>query len=409
MRVLIADKLTHGALHAIERGGHEVEFAPSLTAETLPTALANNGAEVLVVRSTRVTEATLRASRELGLVIRAGAGVNTIDLAIASQLGVFVANCPGKNAVAVAELTIGLMICLDRGIPAASAKLHEGQWCKSEFSRARGLLGQRLGLVGFGATARAVAYRAQALGMHVAAWTPRLHRGHTEPVGVEAADSLDTLLSGSDVVSVHCPNRPETRGMIGARELDLIPDGGAVLHTARGGIVDDAALAEQVHAGRLRAGLDVFAQEPAAGDSVFESPMRNASHAVLTPHIGASTTQALESTGAEVARIIHDFATIGVVHNVVNVARAHAGRYRIIVRHEDRVGVLAGVLDALRRAHLNVKEMQNVIFDGGEDAVTAASATIVVEQRPTLQLLQELRALEAILAVDLRASGDDDA
>lgn len=404
MRILIADKLTHGALHAIETLGHEVEFSPSLTAESLAGALADVNPGVLVVRSTKVSAAALEASSSLGLVIRAGAGVNTIDLAAASKLGIFVANCPGKNAVAVAELTIGLILALDRRIPEASQKMHEGRWEKSTFAKAEGLHGRRLGLVGFGATAREVAARANALGMRVTAWTPRLEAAMANPHGVEVAESLDTLLAGADVVSVHCPLNAATRGMIGARELSQIPKGGIFIHTARGGIVDDAALAAHAKSGHLRVGLDVYEGEPGASSDAFESDLRGIPSAVLTPHIGASTAQALESTGAEVTRIIRDFATLGTVHNVVNVADASRGRHRLIVRHQDRVGVLAGVLDALRRAEHNVKEMQNIIFDGAEGDIAAASATIIVEEIPSPELLEELRSLDAILSVDMRSS-----
>jgi len=404
MRVLIADKLTHGALHAIETLGHDVEFSPALTAETLVDALASVKPEVLVVRSTKVTAEALGASSSLGLVIRAGAGVNTIELSTASKLGIFVANCPGKNAVAVAELTIGILISLDRRIAEASQAMHEGRWEKSSFSKAEGLFGRRLGLVGFGATAREVAIRAIAMGMNVRAWTPRLEASMASPHGVQVAESLDALLTNSDAVSVHCPLNVSTRGLIGARELSLIPAGGMFIHTARGGIVDDTALAAHAKSGQLRVGLDVFEGEPASSSDSFDGDVREVASAVLTPHIGASTTQALESTGAEVTRIIHDFATLGTVHNVVNIADASKGRHRLIVRHEDRVGILAGVLDVLRRANHNVKEMQNVIFDGDKGDVVAASATIIVEQIPSPDLLQELRSLDAILGVDLRSS-----
>ena len=252
----------------------------------------------------------------------------------------------------------------------------------------------RLGLVGFGATAREVAARANALGMRVSAWTPRLEAAMANPHRVEVAESLDTLLAGADVVSVHCPLNAATRGMIGARELSQIPKGGIFIHTARGGIVDDAALAAHAKSGHLRVGLDVYEGEPGASSDAFESDLRGIPSAVLTPHIGASTAQALESTGAEVTRIIRDFATLGTVHNVVNVADASRGRHRLIVRHQDRVGVLAGVLDALRRAEHNVKEMQNIIFDGAEGDIAAASATMLATLSTFRSMVMFLSATE---------------
>ena len=401
MRILIADKFSANGQQVLRDLGHEVVFEPSLGAGDLPAALAQHRPEVMVVRSTKVTDASFEAGKELALLVRAGAGVNTIDLESASRRGVFVANCPGKNAIAVAELAMGLILALDRRICEANAELEAGTWNKKAYGKGRGLFGRRLGLVGYGAIARAVATRGLAFGLEVSTFDPFVDRDHAERQGVGVCESLDELLANSDIVSIHVPYRESTRHMIGARELALLPDGALVIHTARGGVVDDRALAEAVSAGRIRAGLDVYEDEPGSGKAPFELPLRNLDGVYKTPHIGASTEQAAEAIAAETVRIIREFSERGVVPNVVNLDSERTGHFTLVVRHHDRVGVLAGILDALRRHQLNVQEMSNVVFKGPEGA---ASATIVVENEPSAELLDDIRKHEAVLGVDLRSA-----
>jgi len=403
MKILVADKIPHGALAELEALGHRVSFHPEFKAGDLAQAVADKQAHVLVVRSTKVGRPVFEANSPLSLVIRAGAGVNTIDLGAAGERGVFVANCPGKNAIAVAELTMGLILAMDRRLPEAVADLRAGRWRKKEYGRAGGLHGRRLGLVGLGAIGCEVAVRARAFGMEVHAWTPSLDAKRAETLDVVAASNLDELLSSCDVVSIHCPYSKATQHMIGARELGLLRDGAMLVHTARGGVVDDDALREAVTAGRIQAALDVFEDEPAGGDAAFDGPLREVDGLYGTPHIGASTDQAASAIGSEVVRIIQDYAVHGSVPNVVNVASARPTRHALVVRHRDEVGVLASVLQSLRREALSVKEMQNVIFAGG-DGPGAACATIVTERAPSNALLEALRAGEHVLAVDLRVA-----
>lgn len=401
MLVLIADKLPAQGLADLRELGLTVDDRPDLSAEDLPAALADCGAGVLVVRSTEVTAAAFEAAKELGLVIRAGAGVNNIDLAAASRHGVYVSNCPGRNAIAVAELTMGLLLALDRQIPDAVADLRAGKWRKKHYGKAAGLLGRRLGLVGFGAIAQAVAERALAFGMEVGAYSRTLTEATAKAHRVHAYASLDDLLAECDAVSLHVPYSEATKHLIGAPQLAKMKDGAMLLHTARGGVVDDAALREAVQAGRIRAGLDVFEDEPAGGEAPFETALQNVEGLYGTPHIGASTEQAQLATVDEVVRIIAGYIESGEVANVVNVLPKRDHGWSIVVRHRDRVGVLASVLGALREENSNVQEMQNVIFRGNE----AASATIVVQREPSDALLSTLRANEDILSVEVRAIG----
>jgi D-3-phosphoglycerate dehydrogenase len=221
----------------------------------------------------------------------------------------------------------------------------------------------------------------------------------TDAFGITQAASLEALLRASDVVSVHVPYNKSTHHLIGAEQLGWMRPGSILLHTARGGVVDDTALAEAVRAGNLRAGLDVFEGEPAESKASYQGIAAALPEVYATPHIGASTEQAESAIAEEVLRIVHDYVSHGVVHHSVNLADRSA-RFSLVVRHLDRVGVLAGVLSALREEQVNVQGMQNIIFAGGE----AGCATITFEQEPSPALLQRLRDHEAILAVELRAA-----
>ena len=318
MRVLIADKLTAYGKASLAKLGHELDDRPDLGADDLPQALAETGARVLVVRSTKVTAEAIAAAKGLGLVIRAGSGVNTIDIAAATAQGVAVANCPGQNSIAVAELTMGLIIALDRFIPDAVARLRQGEWLKKHFGKGRGLFGSRLGLVGFGAIAREVAQRAKAFGMEVHAFDVALTDEVAAEHGITRAASLQALLPEADVISIHVPYiKGSTHHLIGEAELGLMKEGASLVHTARGGVVDDAALLAAVKAGRIRAALDVYEDEPESSNAKWSTPLLDAG-VYGTPHIGASTDQAGNAVADEVARIVRDFVAEGVVHNCVN-------------------------------------------------------------------------------------------
>ena len=311
---------------------------------------------MLVVRSTQVTEAMLDAGA-LALVVRAGAGVNTIDLAGASRRGIYVSNCPGKNAVAVAELTMGLLLALDRRIPDNVAELRAGSWNKKEYSKARGLLGRSIGLLGFGSIGQEVARRARAFGMPVLVWSRRFatddeaRRVAAETYGVEVVASAAELVARVDVISVHLALGKDTRGFVNAELLSHARRGAFFINTARGEVVDAAALEAAVRDKGLRVGLDVFAAEPSAATGAFSDPLVSLPNVYGTHHIGASTDQAQDAIAAETVRIVRTFNETGRVPNVVNLARQTPATHMLVVRHRDRPG-RAGprVRPAARRA-----------------------------------------------------------
>jgi D-3-phosphoglycerate dehydrogenase len=394
MKVLIADTFEASGLEGLKAAGCEVIHAPGTSGDDLVRLLQSSDAEVLVVRSTRVNEAMLTAG-SLSLVVRAGAGVNTIDVTAAARRGIYVANCPGKNAIAVAELAFGLLLALDRRIPDNVAALRAGHWQKAEFSKARGLYGRTLGLLGFGGVAQEVARRARAFGMDVVVWSPRFQREGANALTALPRDldiivlqSPEDVAEQSDALSLHLALTDETRSFVGAGILARLKPGALFLNTARAELVDDAALAEAVRTQGLRVATDVFRDEPASASAEFSPAIAGVPNLYGTHHIGASTEQAQEAIAAETVRIIRSYKEMGTVPNAVNLAARTPATHRLVVRHRDRPGVLAHIFDQLRRRNLNVQETENVVFAGAEAAV----ARINVDGEPDAELL---RAIES--------------
>jgi D-3-phosphoglycerate dehydrogenase / 2-oxoglutarate reductase len=395
-RVLLADKIHPTAVAALQAmPGVEIINQPDASADALPQIV--EGMDVLVVRSTKVTGATLRAASSLGLVIRAGAGVNTIDVAEASKRGVFVANCPGKNAAAVAELTLGLMLAIDRRLAQNDAQLKAGKWNKKTFSKARGIKGSTLGIIGTGAIGQEVISRAKPFGLKIIAWSRSLDEALATSLGVERVDSLLELARRSDIVSVHVGLAPETRGFLGAAFFCALKPESMFINTSRAEVVDSAAMLAAIQERGLRVGLDVFDNEPGAGEADFVDAIAGHPSCCGTHHIGASTDQSEQAIGEEVVRIIDTFKRGGEIPNCVNLRRPGKSPGGIVVRHEDRVGVLAGVMGVLKQEGCNVEEMENQIFDA-EGA--AACARIMLNVVPSDSLLTAIRTqCEGIIQV----------
>lgn len=390
MRVLIADKFEQSGRDGLEAAGCEVSYEPDAKDESLVEAIKDKQPDVLVVRSTKVTEGALDAGA-LKLVVRAGAGYNTIDVAAASKRGIYISNCPGKNSIAVAELAFALILALDRRVADNVIALRRGEWNKKEFSKARGLYGRTLGLIGTGQIGQEVIKRAHAFGMPVVAWSRSLTPERAAELNVERkSDPLD-VARAADIISVHLVLKPETRGMIGAEFFGAMRDGAYFINTARGEVVDQGALLEAMRGRGIRAGLDVYAAEPTSAIGEFSDEIAGEANLYGTHHIGASTDQAQEAIAAETVRIVRAFKETGKVPNVVNLAARTPATHLLVVRHRDRPGVLAHVLDAIRQANINVQEMENIIFEGSEAAV----ARINLEAAPSEETLARLRAENA--------------
>ena len=401
MKTLIADKFSENHIARLGQLGCEVAYKPTAKAEELPGLIAPY--KILVVRGKQVTAETLKAADELALVLRAGAGVNTIDVKAASRRGVFVSNCPGKNSIAVAELVFALLLAIDRRIPENVAALRAHRWNKKEFSRADGIYGKTLGVIGTGQIGREVIIRARAFGLRTIAWSRSLTPAKAKQLGVERCDSVDDVFRQADIVTLHLALKPETRKLVNAARLALLKPGGMLINTARGEIIDQAALQAALQGGKLRAGLDVFDPEPAEAVSDFNDPILDRPNLIGTHHIGASTKQAQEAIAEEAIRIIQTFVQTGVVLNCVNLATRTPAKWQLVVRHYDRVGVLAFVMDQIRRAGINIEEVQNVIFEGA----AAASCRIQLDAEPGAALLGSIRAGNPdIMGIELLRFGD---
>ncbi|MGH9349538.1 MAG: NAD(P)-dependent oxidoreductase [Vicinamibacterales bacterium] len=394
MKVLVADKFEQSGIDGLKAAGCEVSYQPDLADQALADAMCATGADVLVVRSTKVTEPMLGAGG-LSLIVRAGAGVNTIDVAAASRRGIYVSNCPGKNSIAVAELAFGLVLALDRRIPDNVAELRAGKWNKKEYSKAKGLYGRTLGLLGFGSIGQEMARRALAFGMPVLVWSRRFtERGAAArdalPPGLDftVINTPEELVERADVVSVHLALTKDTNGFVGAGLFNRMKRGAFFVNTARGEVVDYAALAEAVKARDLRVALDVYAAEPSTATGELTDPVIGLPNVYGTHHIGASTDQAQEAIAAESVRIIRTYKDSGKVPNVVNLSSKTPATHMLVVRHRDRPGVLAHVFEHLRGGNINVQETENIIFEGAQ----AAIARINLDGEPPAPLLKAIES-----------------
>jgi D-3-phosphoglycerate dehydrogenase / 2-oxoglutarate reductase len=390
VKVLVADKFEQSGIDGLKAAGCSVLYQPDLKDDALTQAVKETAADVLVVRSTKVTAAMLEAGA-LSLVVRAGAGYNTIDVAAASKRGIYVSNCPGKNAIAVAELACALLLSLDRRIPDNVADLRAGRWNKREYSNARGVYGRTLGLLGYGNIGQEVARRAHAFGMPIVVWSRRFASGKDrvadQPVPMTLAQSPQEVAERCDVLSIHLAFNAETKGLVSAAVLDRLKPGSYVINTARAEVVDEAALARVVRERNVRLGLDVFAAEPATATGEFSPEIVALPNVYGTHHIGASTDQAQEAIAAETVRIVAAYKDTGKVPNVVNLAKRTPATHMLVVRHRDRPGVLAHVFEHLRGGNLNVQETENVIFEGAEAAV----ARINLDATPSEAILKEIQ------------------
>ena len=397
MRILIADKFEQSGRDGLAALDCEVSYQPDIKDDALAEAIRTYSPDVLVVRGTKVTEAMLEAG-PVKLVVRAGAGYNTIDVTAASKRGIYVSNCPGKNSIAVAELAFALILALDRRIADNVVTLRDGNWNKKEFSKARGLFGRTLGLIGLGKIGQEMIPRARAFGMPIVAWSRSLTSKRAEDMGVEYKSTPLEVAKAADVVSVHLALNPETKHLIGADFFNAMRDGTYFINTARGEVVDQNALLNAMKSKSIRAGLDVYATEPTASSGKFEDSIATEPNLYGTHHIGASTDQAQEAIARETVRIVREFKETGNVPNAVNLAQRTPATHRLVVRHLDRPGVLAGVLDAIKAEQINVQEMENIVFEGA----AAAVARINLDNPPSSAMLERLRAdCNDILELDL--------
>jgi D-3-phosphoglycerate dehydrogenase / 2-oxoglutarate reductase len=387
MKVLIADKFEKVGIDGLKELGCEVVSQPEVKAEGLSALIRETDPHILIVRSKKVGAEALSAGTALTLVIRAGAGIDTIDVATASSRGIFVSNCPGKNSIAVAELVMGLLLACDRRIPDQVADLRQGRWNKGDFSKARGLYGRRLGVVGLGQIGREVASRARAFGMRVIAWSRSLTHEEADALGLVYAQTPLEVAHHADAVTINVSANADTKHLVNAEFLAAMRPGAYLINTSRGSVVDEAALARAIEEKKIRAGLDVFQGEPAGSTGEFAPAIVRLPGVYGTHHVGASTDQAQVAIAHEVIRIVQAFRDTGEVPNVVNRLARSSATHVLSIRHRNRPGVLAHVFGVLAGAEINVEEVENIIYHGAQ----ATLARIHLDGVPTNGALDRIR------------------
>jgi D-3-phosphoglycerate dehydrogenase / 2-oxoglutarate reductase len=395
-KVLIADKLPEPYVEKIKLVAGDVRSEAKITEESLVNEIKD--AEILIVRSTVVKEQAINKSKNLSLIIRAGAGVNNIDIKAANKKGIYVANCPGQNSIAVAELAMGLICAIDRKIPDNVIDFRNGKWNKSFYSKSDGLYGKTLGIVGTGKIGTELIFRAQSFGLNIIAWSRSLTEKKSKELGIIKMNSLDELFSKSDIVSIHLAQNSETKGLISKNLIGKLKEGAYFINTSRAGIVDEEALIAAAKDGKVFLGLDVFKNEPEIKEGEFKSTLTSLPNVYVTHHIGASTNQAQNAVAEEAVAIIDDYLNLGIVRNWVNRCEKTDAKFQLVVRHFDKPGVLAKVLDALSKEDINAQEIENVIFDGKH----TACCRIKLDSQPSESLIKNLSASEDdVLSVSL--------
>ncbi len=377
-RILICDKLEAQGIQLLQQAGFELDLRTGLKGDELAAAI--QAADGVIVRSgTRITADLLREPGKLRTVVRAGVGVDNIDVAAATRQGIVVMNTPGGNTVSTAEHTITMLMAMSRHVAAADASLRAGKWERTKFVGAQ-LAGKTLGIVGLGRIGREVARRATGLDMRIVGFDPFMAPDKAAQLGIEAVADLDLLLPRCDYVTVHTPLTDETRHLLDARRLALLKKGARVLNCARGGIIEEAALVQALESGHLAgAALDVFVDEPPPADH----PLLRLPNVVATPHLGASTVEAQVSVAQEAAQLMIDFLTKGIVQFAVNMAavdRTELEELRLYVDLARRLGLMQAQMchGTINKAVLSYR---GEVARRGTKLITAAFTAGLLEHR----------------------------
>ena len=389
VKVLIADKFPEQYIQQLRDIDLDVIYSPKLGENDLPEAAKN--VDILVVRSTVVNADTINSSQNMNLIIRAGSGVNNINIAAANQKGIYVANCPGMNAVAVAELTMGLMISLDRRIPDNVIDFKNGKWNKGEYSKAEGLLGKTLGIIGVGNIGKEVAKRALAFGMNV--YGKDISR--IEGVAIKDFSEMNQLLPLCDIITIHLPATPQTKGLFNKEMFSYLKPNALLINTARADLIDQDAMLEAIQTKNIRVALDVIKNEPEQKSGEISSPLQSNPNIYVTHHIGASTEQAQNAVAEETIRIIKDYIESGIIAHWVNRAKISDSRYQLVIKHYDKPGVLASIMSVIREKDINIEEIENIIFDGG----IVACCTMKLKKPVSTEMIKQMHDNPDVMSI----------
>jgi len=384
-KVLVSDKLSETAVQIFRDRGIDVDFQPDLGKDKDKLAEVIGQYDGLAIRSaTKVTEKILAAADNLKVIARAGIGTDNIDKDAASKKGVIVMNTPFGNMITTAEHAIAMMFAVARQLPEASASTHAGKWEKSKFMGVE-LTSKTLGVIGAGNIGGIVCDRARGLKMKVIAYDPFLSEEKADKMGVEKVD-LDTLLARADFITLHVPLTDQTRNILSRENLEKTKKGVRIINCARGGLVDEEALADLLKSGHVAgAAFDVFAQEPAT-----ENPLFNLPNVVCTPHLGAATTEAQENVALQVAEQMSDYLLTGAVTNALNMPSVTAEEAKVMgpwIKLADHVGNFIGQMTDEPIKAINIL-YDGVVSEMNLDALTcAAVAGIMKSVNPEVNMV----------------------
>ncbi|MDF1599271.1 phosphoglycerate dehydrogenase [Mesorhizobium sp. YIM 152430] len=377
-RVLVSDKLSPTAVQIFKDRGVEVDYLPDLGKDKEKLHEVIGQYDGLAIRSaTKVTEKLIAAATNLKVVGRAGIGVDNVDIPAASRRGIIVMNTPFGNSITTAEHAIALMFAVARQLPEANASTHAGKWEKNRFMGVE-ITGKTLGVIGCGNIGSIVAMRGVGLKMHVIAFDPFLSEGRAQELGVEKVE-LDEIFARSDFITLHTPMTDKTRGIIDRQALAKMKDGVRIINCARGGLIVEADLIEALKSGKVAgAGIDVFEVEPAT-----ESPLFGMENVVVTPHLGAATSEAQENVALQVAEQMADYLVKGAVSNAINmpsITAEEAPRLKPFIKLAEVLGAFVGQV-----TEEPIQEVE-ILFDGNTAAmntralVSAALAGLIRPQ-----------------------------
>jgi D-3-phosphoglycerate dehydrogenase len=380
----------------MKASGIDLTYDDKLNADSLEKAMGEIKPEVLIVRSTKVTAAMIDANPNLALIIRAGAGFDTIDFKHCSTKGIFVANCPGKNATAVAELALGLVLSIDRRIAEGVQWMKEGKWKKGVFAKCLGLKGRTLGIIGFGNIGKLVGARAKAFEMNVAFHDDWSH----EVAGYTKCATLDDLLKISDIVSIHMPSLPTTIGMINSKFLGKMKSNSVLINTSRGDLANEDDLLVCLNTNNnFWYGTDVYKGEPSGKEADFDHKIAKHPQVYGTHHQGASTKQAEAEIGEEAVRIVKKFNATGTVDdgNCVNKARPEKTHNSVSIKYANKPNVLGHVFTVLGGANWEVHEFSNVVLQGRDACMVTVA--FVGDASKEAEVVEALKKNEHVVGI----------
>ncbi|MBN2445846.1 MAG: hydroxyacid dehydrogenase [Phycisphaerae bacterium] len=398
MKILVACELPEFALDELRGLGAAVEYLPEITTAELAEQLHDTG--ILIVAQTAVSPDAIERSHTLQMIVCAGTGGDQVAVDVASAQGVFVCHCPGKDAVACAELAMGLILALDRDIVNNATTLREGRWDRERFLGARGLAGRTLGILASCPVCKALSKRAQAFEMNVIAWMPQVDADlPATPCGAEFCNWPREVARRSDYLVVHTPADDKGETVVNAEFLENLYPGSALVHVGDFSTIDESALVAAIKERNLRVALDVYPGEPARGTGRARSRLLQLPSVIGTHHISGATEQARHAIANEVVRIVARFLVHGEVISAMNLCDRSPATWQLVLRLRDQVGVMAAILEAVRADGINAEEITSQVFSGAK----AAWCTIALDERPSTETLKAIQSLEDVLHLELRA------